>query len=58
MVNLMVKKRGWTKIEVNSAYLQNFSTALLNWERNRKEDQFAFGKFDLGVMRTKSKSRV
>jgi len=51
MVNLMQKKRQWGKNKTDATYLRNFTIAQLNWERNRQEDQFYFGRFDVAVLR-------
>jgi len=51
MVNLMQKKQQWGKNKTDATYLRNFTIAQLNWERNRQEDQFYFGRFDVAVLR-------
>lgn len=33
-------------IRMDSTYLRSFSEALLNWERNRQETEFAFSRFE------------
>jgi hypothetical protein len=46
MIYLKNKKGALEVDRTRSAYLRNFSEALLNWERNRQEERFAFNRFN------------
>jgi hypothetical protein len=46
MIHFTKKTSRYPVIQMDSAYLRNFSEALLNWEQNRQETRFAFGRFD------------
>jgi len=47
MIPFTKKTSRYQVVQMDSTYLRNFSEALLNWEQNRQETRFAFGRFDL-----------